>query len=555
MRVRLPLQFLVLLFLSCLGVSRGQTATAAASADAVCAGCHDSHDKLKTSAHAAVSCASCHQGYNEEKHPEGMVKPDCATCHTQIVSDYNRSAHAAEAKKGSGPDCAMCHGEKHEIARAKTVEAQREVPANCGMCHDKELADYKGSIHGQAVTRGLMAAPVCTGCHTPHLVLSKTDPASRQNPANIPATCGRCHGDLQLMARFGLRTNQVASFNESFHGLALKSGSTSVAECASCHGYHTILPSSDRNSSIHPRNISKTCGACHPGAGSKFTLGRVHEIGLASQPTAVRYATWFYWFLIPGAIGFMFIHHAGDFLRKLTTMRFQGKHVTVRLIRERGEDAALHFRMHRFERIQHLLLAISFIVLAITGFALHYPNAWWSQPLLRLESTFPFRGTVHRTAAVIMCITGGLHIWSLIANRKLRGHWMELLPRVSDLREMVEGTLYRLGLRKEKPFQSPHSYIEKAEYWALVWGTVVMAITGVMLWANNWTLHFLPKMAIDLARAIHYYEAVLATLAILIWHFYTVIFDPDVYPMDPSWITGYTTRPLEVDGGHGSSDD
>jgi cytochrome b subunit of formate dehydrogenase len=545
---------LALLFASASAVYAQSTAPL--TPDATCAGCHDSHEKLKTSAHGAIACASCHLGYNEEKHPEGMQKPACQSCHAPIVDQYNRSIHAVEARKGTGPDCASCHGEKHEIARAKTAEGQKAVPDTCGMCHDKELAAWKTSIHGKMVAKGMLASPVCTGCHSPHLVVSKSNPESRVNAANIPDTCGRCHGNLQLMARFGLNASQVTSFKESFHGLALKSGLPTVAECASCHGYHTILPSSDPKSSIHPKNIAATCGSCHPGAGSKFQLGRVHEIGFASKPVLVQYTTWFYWLMIPGTIGFMFLHQAGDFLRKLTSMRFQGKNVTVRMLRERGEDAQLHFRMHRFERIQHILLAVSFMVLAHSGFALHYPNEWWSRPFLQFESTYPLRGLIHRTAAVVMCLTGLLHVWSLVVNRKLREHWMEMLPKVRDLREMVEGSLYRLGLRRERPYQSAHSYIEKAEYWALVWGTVVMAGSGVLLWFNNWTLSVLPKVAIDFARTLHYYEAVLATLAILVWHFYTVIFDPDVYPMDPSWLTGYTTRPLpEHQGGHASADD
>ena len=81
-----------------------------------------------------------------------------------------------------------------------------------------------------------------------------------------------------------------------------------------------------------------------------------------------------------------------------------------------------------------------------------------------------------------------------------------------------------------------------AEYWALVWGTAVMAATGVLLWFNNWTLNLLPKLWLDVARSVHYYEAVLATAAILIWHMYSVIFDPEVYPMDQAWWSGYSPR-------------
>jgi len=77
-----------------------------------------------------------------------------------------------------------------------------------------------------------------------------------------------------------------------------------------------------------------------------------------------------------------------------------------------------------------------------------------------------------------------------------------------------------------------------------------MAVTGVLLWFNNWTMTILPKVWIDLARVVHFYEAVLATLAIFVWHFYSVIFDPEVYPMDQSWITGYSPRP-ERESHHG----
>src|SRR5262249_46066494 len=76
----------------------------------------------------------------------------------------------------------------------------------------------------------------------------------------------------------------------------------------------------------------------------------------------------------------------------------------------------------------------------------------------------------------------------------------------------------------------------------VVWGTVVMVITGLLLWFNNWSLQFLPKWALDVSTSIHWYEAILATLAILVWHFYSVIFDPDVYPLDMAWLTGQSPR-------------
>ena len=79
----------------------------------------------------------------------------------------------------------------------------------------------------------------------------------------------------------------------------------------------------------------------------------------------------------------------------------------------------------------------------------------------------------------------------------------------------------------------------------MVWGAMVMILTGLMLWGNNLMLSLFPKVWLDVATSVHFYEAVLATLAIVVWHFYTVIFDPDVYPMDTAWLTGISVKKLE----------
>ena len=93
------------------------------------------------------------------------------------------------------------------------------------------------------------------------------------------------------------------------------------------------------------------------------------------------------------------------------------------------------------------------------------------------------------------------------------------------------------------PARASHSYIEKAEYWAVVWGGVLMIVTGALLWANNFALAWLPKAWLDVATSVHWYEAILAVSAIVVWHFYAVIFDPDVYPLDTAFLTGRSARP------------
>jgi cytochrome b subunit of formate dehydrogenase len=507
-----------------------------------CSVCHSQPKTIAGTAHASVPCETCHPKHDILPHPSGIPKPACSQCHEEVAARYRLGIHGmARARRDeAAPDCTVCHGGVHEVRLTGTETFRKSVPEICGACHSDILEKYQQSVHGRAVARGIVAAPVCSSCHRAHLILAPASRGSSVFPSHIPETCGRCHGNVRLAEEFSLPRDALVSYDQSYHGLALREGRETVANCASCHGFHDILPPSDPRSSVNPRNLPKTCGKCHPGAGTQFAIGPVHFVAGQGEPAAVRWVRVAYRILIPLLVGAMLLHSLGDWVRKLFRLRLA---LPVDAIAAQHRPA--HFRMHRFERIEHALLILSFAILAWTGFALKYPGAWWAWPLLVWELRFPVRGTVHRAAAVVfvaLCVT---HVLSLVTNRTLRQHWKTLWPQRSDVSQAILGLAYSLGLLRRLPPRSSHSYIEKIEYWALVWGAFVMSTTGAMLWANTIVMTWLPKTALDVATAIHFYEAVLATLSIAAWHFYSVIFDPDVYPMDPAWITGYSVRERE----------
>jgi cytochrome b subunit of formate dehydrogenase len=518
-------------------------ATGAPASDEACTSCHDVGQKVKTSGHANVRCQQCHAKHEEYPHPAGVAKVECSQCHAQVVRQFETSAHSRELRKKNpaAPDCAVCHGSAHEISATRSAAARKAIPENCGGCHSEVSAQFQASIHGKAAARGMAEAPVCTDCHGAHAILPAKDKASSVNAVNIRETCASCHGDVRLSARAGLDSTKVSSFDESFHGLSLRNGEKSVANCASCHGVHNILPSTDPKATTHEANLSATCGQCHPGAGTKFAIGTVHVVESENAPIAVKYARWIYLILIPLTVGLMALHHGGDYIRKLVRMRLQPVDQAALAIPQPVSE----FRMYGFERTQHALLMVSFIALVWTGFALKYPGSWWGQPLTYEIAGVQIRGALHRVAAVVMVLVSLMHLVSLIFSRRLRQHWLDLLPKWSDVTQGMGVFLYNLGLRKTKPQVSAHGYVEKVEYWAVVWGTVVMAITGFALWFNDFSLRWIPKSWLDFATTVHFYEGVLATLAILVWHFYMVIFDPEVYPMDPAWLTGNSVRKRE----------
>jgi cytochrome b subunit of formate dehydrogenase len=213
------------------------------------------------------------------------------------------------------------------------------------------------------------------------------------------------------------------------------------------------------------------------------------------------------------------------------------------LIPETKHGHALYLRMTVNERIQHLTLTISFITLVITGFMLKFPDSWWVSHIRDLSSdAFEYRSILHRIAAVIMVAASIYHLYYIIFTKRGRRLVKDLLPVFQDLKDAVDVAKYNLGISKDKPLLDRFSYVEKAEYWALVWGTIVMSATGFIMWFDNTFIGLLTKLGWDVARTIHYYEAWLAFLAIVVWHFYFTIFNPDIYPMNLSWIKGTITE-------------
>lgn len=529
------------------------SAAAPDAAKPECTSCHDQGQKLAKSAHAGLTCDTCHENHETVPHAANLPKPQCVTCHADQAGDYDSGVHGLARKAGNegAPDCGVCHGSAHELLPPKSQEFRASVPDTCGMCHSEVAEQYRASVHGQALARGVAQAPLCTDCHGEHKIIKHTNAASPVNNANIRNTCGNCHGDLLLTRKFGMPSDRLVSYDSSYHGLAAKAGSQTVANCASCHGVHNILPSSDPRSTINPKNLAKTCGQCHPGAGTRFAISEVHVPVGGQEPAPLRWVRQFYLLLIPVTIGLMLLHQGGDWVRKLVRARFR-----ARMVRRAVPPGVAHgeLRMLPFERVQHAVLAVSFLVLVWTGFALKYPDQIWARPLLYIENgTLSLRGIIHRVAACVFMAVAITHLVSLIVSRKLRNHWKEMLPRVDDPREALSNFAYNLGLGDVPPGRSAHSYIEKAEYWAVVWGAVVMIASGLLLWANNLAMKLLPKAWLDVATSVHFYEALLATLAIVVWHFYSVIFDPDVYPLNTAFLTGVSVKQDEHSKEHAHS--
>jgi formate dehydrogenase gamma subunit len=203
-----------------------------------------------------------------------------------------------------------------------------------------------------------------------------------------------------------------------------------------------------------------------------------------------------------------------------------------------------YLRMTVNERIQHIALFTSFIVLILTGFGLKFPEAFWVRWIVYIigEHAFELRGLVHRIAAVVMIAVSVYHIYYVLFIPRGKELLRDFLPRKQDITDFKDSMFFLLGKSKTKPKLGRFSYIEKMEYWAVVWGTVIMTVTGGILWFKDFFFKYVGISGMIISTAIHYYEAILASFAILVWHFYFVFLNPDVFPMNKAWIKGYLTK-------------
>jgi cytochrome b subunit of formate dehydrogenase len=265
----------------------------------------------------------------------------------------------------------------------------------------------------------------------------------------------------------------------------------------------------------------------------------VHVAEATPDQPLLYWVRWIYLMLIFGTIGGMLLHNGIDFAYRLggSWRAHLGRAVThTSTAVERW-----YVRMTLGERIQHALLAASFFVLVFTGMALKFPETWMFAWFARLEHGYALRSITHRWAAVVLVGVSLFHVGYLFTRRG-RGMVRAMVPGIRDVFEVRDNLLHLLGRRKDPPKFDRFSYIEKAEYWALIWGTVVMSATGFILWFEAESLRAFGMLVTDLATLVHYYEAWLAFLAILVWHGYHTVLRPDVYPMSWSWITGRMTE-------------
>ena len=193
-----------------------------------------------------------------------------------------------------------------------------------------------------------------------------------------------------------------------------------------------------------------------------------------------------------------------------------------------------YVRLNRHERAQHHMVWTSFVLLAITGFMVEFP-----EDVLVLfgpyrETVFYWRGLIHRAAAVLMIVNIVYQLWYILLTRTGRRYAADMIPGLKDGRDFLQNMSFYLGTSGEKPRFDRFTYKEKLEYWTGWIGNIIITLTGFFLWFPQ----YFPKFIFDVSILVHTMEAILASCAIMVWHFYEVHLKPGKFPMSTIWLDG-----------------
>jgi cytochrome b subunit of formate dehydrogenase len=562
-----------------------------------CVGCHDDVH-FESTAHAGVACKDCHTNVTRPRHKKEDLADltgdaICAQCHAMAPRAIGRSVHAEKVA------CVDCHGSAHEMLKNDDLLSPMSPVGQvrvCGDCHAQQpgqehlIEAFVDSVHGRGLLRsGLVASPTCSTCHGGHRVVAVDDERSHTSFQNSPQMCGDCHayildewlnvsahgaawkegntatatctschashsiGDPVIGAeRLGIvdecgdcHGDQFNSYRGDFHGKATNLGLVVSATCSDCHSPHSTLGKADPRSAIHPDNLQQTCGDCHGQVTANFASFNPHI-----DPSNPDDNFWVYLIamamhaLIIGVFGFFGIH-AILWLQRGIVGHMRGEFL--------GHHSPSNTYVRRFKNRDikmHLLIIVTFLMLAATGLPLKFSYAPWAQTVVNLFGGVENTMLLHRLAAIGTFGYFVMHLGILIQRffiKKEKGLFWgpnSMTPSLKDGKDI--GAMFKYFLYMgPRPAGDRWTYWEKFDYLAVFWGMLIIGGSGLVLWFPSFFASVIPfpGWVLNAAYVVHSEEALLATGFIFLFHFFHTHLRPESFPLDPVIFTG--SQPIE----------
>lgn len=483
---------------------------------------------LAQSVHAKLSCVQCHTAITEYPHPPLAARDrrdlslryytSCRSCHEPQYRETLDSIHLRVLAAGhrEAPVCTDCHG-AHDVSVPN--RPRFKVDLTCARCHTEIFEVYKESVHGAQLVQAQdnPDVPTCTDCHGVHRIAA---PHTLQFRISSPQLCARCHSDEARMRKYGISTAVMRTYVADFHGTTVQlfkerpGARLNEAVCTDCHGIHDIKRTGDPQSQVIKENLLRTCQRCHPTATANFPTAWVkHYVPSPTTFPLVYYVELFYKILIPLTIGFFIVFIGLDVMRSTLTAIW---------VRKPKLPAAARFceRFHWTQLVEHWVLVGAFTGLALTGLPQKFSDTAWARALADALGGVQGLRQIHHFCALVLIIGTIAHMIGVGYRVFVLRTPLFMLPRLKDLRDLLQDIGFMVGIAKSRARCDRFTYAEKLEYWALIWGTLIMMLTGFILWNPIWFTSFLSGQVVPAAKAAHGWEAVLAVLAVLTWHVY-----------------------------------
>lgn len=406
----------------------------------------------------------------------------------------------------------------------------------------------------------------CTLCHTDESFVRyfyshvTTRLHKARDSREVVSMCATCHADTAFARRHGL-PDVVSSYLETYHGKAVLFGSDQVPDCLDCHAQkgsvHQMHARTDQRSSVHRENLATTCRVkdCHGSAAPALTSFDVHATrNPRTHPLEFAVAVFFVIATLGILLPILTLNVLG-LVRELfpsPEAEDEIEHLTQLAEKKAAREGGI-LRFTGAQRLQHVFLVVVFLVLCLTGFPMKFPNAPWAPVLYDLFGGIHVAPIIHRVAGVSLLTGFAVHV--LLIFRKVRRSlkregkrgpraWigavlaLPMFPRPRDLRDLVVTVKYVFFLSPRRPRYDHFAWKEKLEYLGLFWGIPLLGVTGILLWAENWSSHALPGWALNVAYLAHTYESLLAVAHITLVHIPGVLGRPGLSPLSGMVLNG-----------------
>jgi len=551
-----------------------------------CASCHEDAAKqydhsIHGVSHAmgssgAATCTSCHGAHEivPVKHADSPVfklnlPKTCAQCHSnegltdeyrikfpQAASHYMESIHGrALLQMGLivAPSCNDCHG-VHDIKRSVDRGSHTHhtrIADTCGQCHVGVEETYAKSVHGKLLAQGDGKGPVCSDCHSAHEI---EKPSNAHFKAGSDATCGKCHED------------RLTHYRDTYHGKAMALGrpnvASDVAACYDCHGHHDVLPVSDPTSRLSKENIVATCATCHPGANAGFAQYQPHANPLDGENyPALNKVFLFMTSLLIGVFAFFGVHTLFWLFRSIYLYLHDSKKFREAKVSAQVDDEN-YTRFTPFDRMLHLMVVTSFLLLVITGMPLKFYYTDWAKVMFDMLGGAEVARALHHFGAIVTFAYFFLHLSDLALSLWRRRRAIRdpetgrvslkrivaamfgpesMLPSMQDWRDFVAHQKWFFG-KGPRPQFDRWTYWEKFDYLAVFWGIFAIGVSGLIMWFPIFFAQFMPGWMINIALVVHSDEALLAAGFIFTFHFFNTHFRIEKFPMDTVIFSGKMSK-------------